>query len=225
VLICCWSVKGGSGTTVVATALAALLARDAAAGALLVDLAGDVPAVLGCGETAPPDGTGLADWLAAGEEVPADGLARCERPVGRRLRLLERGDGPLRPARADVLGSVLGADPRPVVADCGVLGAAGPAGQGEAAAALAAAATRSLLVVRPCFLALRRAVRAPLRPSGVVLVVDDGRAITVDDVESVLGVPVLASLRVLPGIARAVDAGTLAGQLPRTLERELRHVA
>jgi Flp pilus assembly protein TadG len=39
--------KGGAGTTVVATALALVLARRDTGGALLVDLAGDVPAVIG----------------------------------------------------------------------------------------------------------------------------------------------------------------------------------
>ena len=53
VLVTCWSVKGGSGTTVVAAALALSLARRDE-GALLVDLAGDVPAALGCPEPTLP---------------------------------------------------------------------------------------------------------------------------------------------------------------------------
>ena len=71
IFVACWSAKGGCGTTVVAVSLASLLAR--AGGALVADLAGDVPAVLGMPE---PSGPGLADWLAAGESVPADALAR-----------------------------------------------------------------------------------------------------------------------------------------------------
>jgi len=46
VFITCWSVKGGSGTTVVATALALLCAARVPDGALLVDLVGDAPLVL-----------------------------------------------------------------------------------------------------------------------------------------------------------------------------------
>ncbi len=107
------------------------------------------------------------------------------------------------------------------MADCGRLDddAAG------VARALAAGAGRSLLVLRPCFLALRRAIDAPLRPSGVVLVAEDGRAITGGDVEDALGVPVLARVRVTDTVARAVDAGLLATHLPRTLIRDLRHAA
>jgi len=51
VLIACWSTKGGAGTTVVTAALGLVLARRHPAGALLVDLAGDLPAALGL----PPD--------------------------------------------------------------------------------------------------------------------------------------------------------------------------
>jgi hypothetical protein len=91
--------------------------------------------------------------------------------------------------------------------------------------AVAANADHSLLVLRPCFLALRRAMRAPIRPTGVVLVVEEGRALTTPDVEDVLGVPVQAAVSVTAQVARAVDAGLLASRLPRTLERELRHAA
>ena len=55
-LITCWSVKGGSGTTVIATSLALLFAKRQ--GALLVDLAGDVPAALGLPD---PDGPGIGE--------------------------------------------------------------------------------------------------------------------------------------------------------------------
>jgi hypothetical protein len=83
----------------------------------------------------------------------------------------------------------------------------------------------SLLVLRPCYLALRRAVAAPFRPSGVVLVREPGRALTRRDVEAVLGVPVRAEVDVDPAIARAVDAGLLTARLPRGLERALRDAA
>jgi MinD-like ATPase involved in chromosome partitioning or flagellar assembly len=219
VLIACWAAKGGAGTTVVATALARLLADAAPGGALLADLAGDVPAVLGLPD---PDGPGLAEWLAAGEGVPPDALGRLEVEGPAGLRVLPWGGGPPAPGgldeRASVLAAVLAADPRPTVVDCG----SGPAGPGLVAAS---AATTSLLVLRPCYLALKAALRAPLRPSGIVLVEEPGRALGAPEVEDVLAVPVRAVVRVDPAVARAVDAGSLGSSLPRRLERALRHAA
>lgn len=216
-LVSCWSAKGGSGTTVVSVALACVLARSAPDGALLVDLGGDVPAVLGLPE---PAGPGLADWLAAGDEVPADALGRLEAAGPAGLRVLPCGApaGSLPSGRGELLAAVLAGDARPVVVDCGP----GPTGAGLT---LAASATVSLLVIRPCYLALRRALAAPVRPSGVVVVSEPGRSLGRRDVEQVLGVPVRAEVALDPAVARAVDAGLVAGRLPRTLERALRHAA
>jgi MinD-like ATPase involved in chromosome partitioning or flagellar assembly len=223
-LVSCWSAKGGSGTTTVVAALGRILAARADDGALLVDLAGDLPAALGAPE---PDGPGVADWLAAGPAVPADALARLEVRIGPSLRLLPRGRGALTgPGRADVLAEVLACDVRPVVVDVGTVvadGTGGPAA--EVTRLLAGAATHSLLVTRPCFLSLRRALALPLRPSGVVLVVEDGRALGVREVEDVLCVPVVAEVATEPAVARAVDSGMLGARLPRNLERSLRHAA
>jgi MinD superfamily P-loop ATPase len=215
VLICCWSSKGGTGTTVVAVALALTLARRDGPGALLADLAGDVPTVLGLSPGA--DGHAIADWLR-------DGVAPRELPVRDGLALLPRGSRSLPAERADVLIDALGADRRDVIIDAGVIdGTRGD--ECEVALAAATAATHSLLVVRPCFVALRRALLAPLRPSAVVLVEEHDRALTATDVEDALGVPVCARVRVTPQIARAVDAGLLASHLPRTLERDLHDAA
>jgi hypothetical protein len=117
-----------------------------------------------------------------------------------------------------VLAALLGADDRMVVVDCG----SAPSG---AALAVAAAASHSLLVLRPCFLSLRRAVASPVRPSGVVFVEEEGRSIGRSDVEDALGVPVRAVVPIHPRVARAVDAGLLLGRLPSGLERALRRVA
>lgn len=215
-LIALWSVKGGSGTTVVSVALAGMLARQSSAGSLLADFGGDVPAVLGMAE---PPGPGLGEWLASGSEVPADALSRLEISGPGGLRVLPSGsDAAAVPGRAEVLTAILAADPRPVVADCGT----GPVCAGLA---LAAAASASLLVLRPCYLSLRRAVQAPLRPSAVILVSEPGRSLGRSDVEGVLGVPVRAVVGIDPAIARAVDSGLLASRLPRGLERALRHAA
>jgi hypothetical protein len=87
------------------------------------------------------------------------------------------------------------------------------------------AATTSLLVTRACFISLRRASALPFRPTGVVLVEEDGRALRRSDVEDVLGVPVLAAVAVEPAVARAVDSGLLAARLPSPLGKALRDVA
>jgi hypothetical protein len=219
VLITCWSAKGGVGTTVVASALALVLARQHE-DVLLVDLAGDVPAALGLSA----DGPGLAGWLAAGADVPADALARLAVPAASRLSVLPRGDGPLGPPeRVEVLASLLAMGPRPVVVDAGTLRT--DAGTDDAGWALARGADHSLLVLRPCFLAVQRAVAAPLRPSSVVLVREPGRSLTALDVEQTLHVPVRAEVAVEPAVARAVDAGLLASRLPRVLVRALREAA
>ena len=225
-LVSCWSVKGGSGTTVVSLALAAVLARSgparlgassagAAAGSLLVDLGGDVPTALGIPE---PSGPALVDWLAA-DGAPVDALTRLEVEVAGGVRLLPRGQGPMpdAPERFELLAGLLAADGRPVVADCGLVPGPG--------LPLAAGASVSLLVVRPCYLALRRALAAPVRPSGVVLVREVQRALGSADVEAVRGVPVRAVVAVAPAGARAVDAGLLLSRLPRRLERSLRRAA
>jgi hypothetical protein len=216
VLITCWSAKGGSGTTVVAASLAVLLARSAPEGALFVDLTGDGAAVLGVSE---PIGPGVGDWLAA-TDVDAAGLDRLAVPIDDSLALLPRGTcgAPVATDRIAELGSVLGGGSRPVIVDAGL-------GADEVGGALATVAAVSLLVLRPCYLALRRAVAAPFRPSGVVLVREPGRALTRRDVEAVLGVPVRAEVDVDPAIARAVDAGLLTARLPRGLERALRDAA
>ena len=104
-----------------------------------------------------------------------------------------------------------------MVADCG-------SGAFGAGLALAAGAEVSLLVLRPCYLALRRALAAPVRPSGVVLVTEQGRSLGRRDVEDVLGVPVRAEVALDEVVARAVDAGLLGRRLPRSLERALRPI-
>ncbi len=225
-VIACWSVKGGSGTTVVAASLGLLLARQGPGEVVLVDLAGDLPAVLGLPE---PAGPGVADWLSAGAEVAADGWARLTRPVTTGLVLVGRGEPSMDQApvaaRAQVLAGMLAAEHRHVVIDCGVVGSA-PGGPGNVVGqVLAGGATHSLLVTRPCYLALRRLPGAPLHPSGIVVVREAGRALDAADVAAVAGAPVVAEVAVEAEIARAVDAGLLARRLPRGLDRALRRVA
>ena len=99
------------------------------------------------------------------------------------------------------------------------------AGTGQPPPPLVERVDRSLLVTRPCYLALRRAVRGETRPTGVVLVDEPGRALSRRDVEHALGVPVEATVSFDPAVARAVDAGLLATRLPRVISKELRRAA
>jgi hypothetical protein len=221
----CWAAKGGSGTTVVAAAIALGSKRPS----LLVDLDGEIPAVLGLPE---PDRPGVADWLVS--DATPDHLANLLIDLAPQSWLL--------PWRA---GAVQRATPAPSTTrtdasahrwdefgrwlhdwsahgDCDVTV---DVGTGEPPAGLVAHANRSLLVTRPCYLSLRRAARATTIPTGIVLVDEPGRALTRRDVEHAVGVAVEATVSLDPAVARAVDAGLLATRLPRVIARELRRVA
>ena len=113
------------------------------------------------------------------------------------------------------------ADPRTTVVDVGVLGA----GRAPALHALVEVADASVIVVRGCYLALRRAVRLELtaNATGAVFVDEGGRARR-HDVANVLGVPVLATVSLRATTARAIDAGVLPTRLPDALARPVREV-
>jgi hypothetical protein len=216
----CWAAKGGSGTTVVATALALSSPRPS----LLVDLDGEIPAVLGLPE---PDRPGVAEWLLS--DTSADHLAELLVDIAPRTWLL-----PWRSATADNLHhSVDRHDARwALLGDwlhdwssqwgCDVTVDVGTRVPPEP---LAARADRSLLVTRPCYLSLRRAVRSTVRPTGVILVDEPGRGLAQRDVEHALGVPIEAVVSLDPTVSRAVDAGLLASRLPRVMTRALRRAA
>ncbi|MEO6987176.1 MAG: hypothetical protein ABI239_00835 [Aquihabitans sp.] len=214
-LIACWSVKGGVGTTAVAAAIAVSAAHHGPV--LAVDLAGDLPGCLGVAESVGP---GVSEWLAAGAEVPPDALHRMQDPVAVNLSLLARGRGPQPAHRARALVQLLAATGGTVVVDCGRLD-----GDHPVAVTVAAEADRSLLVTRLCFLGLRRAAQAPLRPSGVVVIREPGRALTVADAERTIGAPVVADVMIDPAVGRAIDAGLLTSRLPRSLAQMMTLVA
>ena len=222
----CWAAKGGSGTTVVATALA----LGAPGPALLVDLDGELPAVLGLPE---PDRPGVGDWLDS--DAPTDrlddliievrpgvslvpwrvagnisGYAGNAPGTATTQRSVERVE-----SRREQLARWLSERARDVEVTV-------DAGTGVPPIELVDAADRALLVTRPCYLAVRRAVRQRVRPSGVVVVREHGRALSTRDIEHALGCPVDATVSIDPAVARAVDAGMLASRLPRVIMRELR---
>lgn len=208
----CWSVRGGAGVSVVSAALAVA----ARAEALLVDLDGALPTLLGIDE---PEGPGLAEWMAAPAEVPADALARLEVPVAPGLSLLPRGHAPLDGARVPVLVDLLGADPRAVVVDAGRLDAA------EVRLAFARAADRSIVVCPSCPLALRHHAELDPAPSAAIVVRGSRRALGWRAVGERLGVPVLAELRTDPAVGAAVDAGLRAKPFPRSFLKALEGIA
>jgi MinD-like ATPase involved in chromosome partitioning or flagellar assembly len=215
VLFALWSPKGGSGTSVIAATCALVLARDAR-GARLADIGGDQPAIFGL--AAEPE-TGIVDWLAAGPEAPADALERLAVTVAPGVALIPRGssDRSLAPLPAAESGAALAValrDGLPTIVDAGLATA-------PAARALVEVADVSVVVLRGCYLALRRAVHSPLlaRATGVVLVEEGGRSLGPSEVRDVVDRPVLARVPVRSPIARAVDAGVLAARLPDGLAR------
>ena len=219
-LVCFWSPKGGSGTSVVAATAALVLAREGPA--RIADLAGDAPAVLGLASDPEP---GLRDWLRIGAEAPTEALDRLTIDAGRGLSLLPAGAGDVASATPEAgaaLAVALRADPRPTVVDVGVLHARSH----PALHALVEVADAHVIVVRGCYLALRRAVRIELaaRAAGAIYVEEAGRALGVRDVTNVLGVPVLASVAVRASTSRAIDAGVLPTRLPDALARPVREV-
>jgi hypothetical protein len=199
VLVALWSPKGGSGTSVLAAACAVVLARHG--GVRLADLAGDQPAILGLGTD--PD-TGLADWLAA-----APGVA-----------LVARGSGPglLAPVAEAEAGAALAValrdGPVPCIVDAG-------RATTPSARALLEVSDAAVVVMRGCYLSLRRAVQSPLLPrtTGIAFVEEAGRSLGVTEVRDVLDLPVLARVPVKSNIARTVDAGVVASRLPEPMAR------
>ncbi|MEX0767692.1 MAG: hypothetical protein WD029_04395 [Microthrixaceae bacterium] len=207
-----WSVKGGSGVTLVSAVAAAMFARRSGR-AVLVDLCGDQPAVLGLAE---PSSPGVLDWLAS-TDGSADALDRLLIEVGSGLWLLPRGTAQVWPSeRPAELAQLLQEMDCEVVIDAGISSALGLS---------LASAGRSLLVTRPCYLSLRRATSAAVQADGVVVVAEVGRALSGADVSAVLGLQVVASIEVDPAIARAVDAGVLIRRSHRALEHSMRGVA
>ena len=204
----CWSPKGGSGTSVVAAALAV---QAAAAGreTLLVDLAGDQAAIFGV-----DGGEGIGDWFAAADDVGPEALRSLALDVVENLRVLRTGRaGPAQwsPERMAVAMAVSERSHDLVVVDGGR-----QTGWGLPAR------TSTVVVTRACYLAVRRVAEAPREGARVVLIEEPGRALSRRDVETALGgIDVVVPWD--PAVGRAVDAGLLATRVPRSL-RPLRRL-
>ncbi len=203
-----YSVKGGSGTTVTAAATALAMALQSGR-AVLIDLCGDAPAALGMAE---PVGPGINEWLDQESLADGESLLLLGSPADNGLIVIHRGGdlvngNPRWKQLADVLLSL----PMPVVID---------AGTRVLPQDIHDRAKQSLLVTRPCYLSLRRAINDQ-RPHGIVLIEEPGRALTSKDIASVLTLPVVANIPYEPAISRAVDAGLLASRLPQLLQRHL----
>lgn len=198
-LIALWSSKGGVGVTVTSLLTARRLARRGSSSVLLVDLDGDLPAAAGISA----DGPGVADWTRAGVGVRPDTLARLVRPVAPGLDLLPRGTGPFHEDRLDLLLQLLRERGGPAVLDLGRLRT------GDPLLPLLREVDRSVLVVRPCYLAMRRATGLGEPVDALVVVDEPGRSLGTDDLARMIGAPLTLELPLDPSLARLVDAGLL----------------
>jgi hypothetical protein len=210
----CWSVKGGSGVTVVAAALALVSANVQPT--LLIDLGGDLAAALGV--TTPP-GPGVGEWLAS-PHATAGELLRLGFQATQNLTLVCAGSLRDIPAIDDVgaerlahaIASMAGA----IIVD---------AGRHYIHGVLHACASRSLMVVRPCYLALGRAARSRCPATAAVVVLEPGRSLGTADVERAAAAPIAATIPWDPAIARTVDSGMTATRLPGSLSKPLARLA
>lgn len=197
--VCLWSAKGGSGVTVTAASMALAMA-SCDTPTLLVDFGGDVAPALAAPAMSRPAGD------------PDEFLGR-EREVAPSLSLVDGPAWSLDPPAALAVAASLALDPRPVIVDLGP--------HRELVEPFTRRGAESLLVTRPCYLALRRAAGLPGRPDGVVLLDEPGRALRESDVAEVVAAPVRTTLPVTAAVARAVDAGLLAHRMPAELARPL----
>jgi hypothetical protein len=190
------SPKGGNCTTVTATAYALLMAARGTH-TVLIDLCGDVPAAAGMAEPTTP---GVNDWLSESSTSDAQALVTLGTPFDNGLVIVHRGssfvDG--QPRWSD-LANAITTLPMNIVIDAGTTFLPDE---------LRRAVTHVTMVVKPCYLSLRRASRMQ-RPTQLFVVCEESRALTIKDVGHVLGMPVTCEIPYTSAISRAVDAGML----------------
>ena len=193
---------------------------------LLVDVDGDVPAMLGLAD---PDRPGVLDWLTSSaplahlDDLLVEATPNCSLlPATDRTVPAHRAASiDVEPPRWDGLVDWFGewsADTGgSVVID---------AGTQPLPRSFVEQCPRRWLVTRACYVALRRAGRHPITPTGVVLVDEPGHPLSRRDVEISLRAPIVTTVRWDVSVARAVDGGLLlSSRLPRSLHRSLGQAA
>lgn len=190
------SSKGGNCTTVTATAFS-LIAASRGLPTILIDLCGDVPSVIGTPE---PPSAGINDWLAEDSILDAEALVKLGTPVSPGLVVVHRGARFVQgqPRWSD-LAAAITTLPMNIIVDAGI---------GYLPDELRNAGAEVTMVVKQCYLSLRRATQLS-RPTNVVVIREEGRALTVKDVGHVIGSPIVAEIPYEASISRAVDAGLL----------------
>ena len=190
------SPKGGNCTTVTATAYALLMAARGTH-TVLIDLCGDVPAAAGMAEPTTP---GINDWLSESSTSDAQALVTLGTPFDNGLVIVHRGSSFVegQPRWSD-LATAITTLPMNIVIDAGTTFLPDE---------LRRAVTHVTMVVKPCYLSLRRASRMQ-RPTQLFVVCEESRALTIKDVGHVLGMPVTCEIPYTSAISRAVDAGML----------------
>lgn len=193
------SSKGGNCTTVSAAAFAFLLAARGTQ-TVLIDLCGDIPAATGMSEPTTP---GINDWLGENNTSDAQSLVTLGTAFESGLVIVHRGslfvEG--QPRWSDLAHAIVTL-PMNIVIDAGTT---------YVPDELRHAVTDVAMVIKPCYLSLRRASQLQ-RPTKLFVVHEEGRALTVKDVGHVLGMAVTSTIPYLPAISRAVDAGLLASR-------------
>ena len=190
------SPKGGNCTTVTATAYALLMAARGTH-TVLIDLCGDVPAAAGMAEPTTP---GINDWLSESSTSDAQTLVTLGTPFDNGLVIVHRGSSFVegQPRWSD-LANAISTLPMNIVIDAGTTFLPDE---------LRRAVAHVTMVVKPCYLSLRRASRMQ-RPTQLFVVCEESRALTIKDVGHVLGMPVTCEIPYTSAISRAVDAGML----------------
>jgi hypothetical protein len=201
-----YAAKGGQGVTTIAAIWAA--SPDPP---LFVDGGGDLLAALGFQD---PPGDGLAGMVSGTGPIDVAALVEAAEADGSRVVPSGHVCG-VPPYRWASLAAALAGDRRHWVVDAG----SGPA------RVMGHGADRALIVTRNCYLALSRAARAALRPTGVVVVREPDRPLTDADIERVVRAPILATIEVSPMIARLTDAELLTGRLPEHVYRNVAGLA
>ena len=196
-----WSPTGGSGVTALSCALALRLSETGPC--TLLDAAGDVQVALG---VALDTSLGLTDWLVAGAGRTADSLLRIAEPVTKSLAVVSLG---ATQASFDASTAIDLTAMESAVIDLG------------RNAVVPVNGAVKLLVIKKCYLAVRRAQNLVQHCDALVVVQEDGRRLSKNDLSEILGKPIAGTVSWDKAVARAVDIGVLQANVPKRLREEL----